>query len=78
LKARGYYDGQDDFECKILLSIRGSVLVEALCNTRVCLTPKEWRILVENELDGTTCEGLMMRFLAKAPDIIQRGRASPQ
>lgn len=76
LKARGYYDGQDDFESKILLSMRGAVLAEALCNSRICFTPDEWRRLVENKYDGITSEGLIMRSLAKLPDIILRGRSA--
>lgn len=49
-------------------------LFEALFNDRICLSRKEWSILVENELDGSTPEGRMMRCLACLPDLMQRGR----
>lgn len=73
LKARGYYNGDDEFERWIMLSLRGSVLVEALCNAKISFTPKQWKKIVENELDGSTCEGVVMSCLAKAPDLIERG-----
>lgn len=38
------------------------------------MSSSEWEALVENELDKTTCEGQMMRSLAKLPNIMQRGR----
>jgi len=76
LKTRGYYDSQDDFECQIIFSMRGAVLVEALCNPRICFTPDEWRRLVENKFDGITSEGVIVRSLAKVPDIILRGRSA--
>jgi hypothetical protein len=78
LKARQYYDPNDEFECKLVLSLRGPVLFEALCNPKISFTAKEWKRLVENELDGTTCEGQMMRCLAKAPDFMQRGKVALQ
>lgn len=49
-------------------------LFEALFNDRIRLSRKEWSILVENKLDGSTCEGRMMRCLARVPDLMQRGR----
>ena len=49
-------------------------LFEALFNDRIRFSRKEWSILVENELDGSTCEGRMMCCLARLPDLMQRGR----
>lgn len=76
LKARAYFDTRDDFECKLLLTLRGPVLFEALVNTRISFTPEEWGRLVENELDDATPEGLMIRCLARAPNLMQRGRTA--
>ncbi|KAE8444367.1 hypothetical protein EG329_000567 [Mollisiaceae sp. DMI_Dod_QoI] len=76
IKARSYYDTQDEFECKLLLSLRGPVLFEALINPKICFGPEEWSSLVANELDGTSYEGLMMHCLARAPDIMERGRTA--
>lgn len=73
LKVRAYYNTQDEFERKLLLTLRGPVLFEALINTRISFTPKEWRGIVENELDGASSEGLILRCLAHAPDLMQRG-----
>jgi hypothetical protein len=74
IKARAYYDTRDEFECKLLLSLRGPVLFESLYNTKISFTPGEWKRLVENELDGSSPEGVMMCCLARAPDLMNRGR----
>lgn len=76
LKVRAYYNPEDDFESELLLSLRGPVLFEALVNPRIQFSPRQWKILVGNQLDEGTPEGRMMRCLAKAPDLMQRGRAS--
>jgi len=75
LKARGYYNPQDDFEAMLLLSLRGPVLFEGLLNDEIRFSSSEWKILVENKLDGSTQEGQMMRCLARYPDLMQRGRS---
>jgi hypothetical protein len=41
---------------------------------KIHFSSKEWKILVENELDGSYPEGRMMCCLARLPDIIQRGK----
>lgn len=74
LKARAYYDRNDKFEATLLLALRGPVLFEALVNSKISFTPKEWRMIVENELDEDTPAALMMRCLANVPNLIQRGR----
>lgn len=38
------------------------------------MTSREWKTLVENELDGVSYEGRMMRCLARYPDLMQRGK----
>ncbi|KAK2736726.1 hypothetical protein FQN57_000574 [Myotisia sp. PD_48] len=74
LKARSYYDPNDEFESKLVLSLRGPVLFEALMNRKIKFTAFEWKTLIENHLDEGTGEGQMMRCLARAPDFMRRGR----
>jgi hypothetical protein len=90
LKVRGYYDRNNDFECKLLLALRGSVvwhvfpvqypalnykkIFGALLSDKIHLSSWDWKNIVENELDGVSCEGRMMRCLARVPDLMQRGR----
>lgn len=38
------------------------------------MTRREWKTLVENEFDGVSYEGQMMRCLARYPDLMRRGR----
>jgi hypothetical protein len=75
IKVRSYYNPRDDFEKELLLSLRGPILFEALINPKICFSPEEWKTLVESEIDEGTPEGQMMRCLAKAPSLMQRGRA---
>jgi len=49
-------------------------LFEGLVNTKIRLSSWEWKTLMENEYDGVSHEGLMMRCLARYPDLMQRGR----
>jgi hypothetical protein len=76
LKARQNFVWESDFERKLLLSLRGPVIVEALFNPRIQFTPEEWDRLVENELGGVTPEDAMMHILAQAPGLMQRGRVA--
>lgn len=46
-------------------------LFEGLYNERITLTREEWQGLIENELDGSTPEGQMMRYLAQMPYLMQ-------
>ncbi|KAK2760762.1 hypothetical protein FQN54_001998 [Arachnomyces sp. PD_36] len=74
LKARRHMTPQDDFEERILLSLRGPVLFEGLFNDRIQLSAQEWKDLIESALDKSTSEGHMMRCLARLPVIMRRGR----
>jgi hypothetical protein len=76
LKVRAYYNARDDFEKELLLSLRGPILFEALINPKIRFNPEEWKTLVESELDEGTPEGQTMRCLAKAPNIMESGKAS--
>ena len=49
-------------------------MFEGLFNDKIRFTPEEWKTLVENELDGITPEGQMMRCLARFPDFTRRGQ----
>ena len=48
----------------------------ALLSDSICLNSWEWKLIVENELDGDSGEGRMMQCLARVPDLMQRGRVA--
>ncbi len=64
LKAQAYYNLQDEFECKLLLSLEGSVLFEALINPRIHFSLQEWKTISVNDLGGCGYEVLLMGCLA--------------
>ncbi|KAK2829884.1 hypothetical protein FQN49_007166 [Arthroderma sp. PD_2] len=74
LKARRYYDPNDEFESRLVLSLRGPVVFEGLLNNKIQFTAEEWKSLVENHLDGVTAEGKMMRCIARVPGFLSRAR----
>lgn len=74
LKARGPRDAQDDFENKLLLSLRGPVLFEGIFNNRIKFQLSEWNELVLNHLDGQMPEDRLMRRLAQIPEYMHRAR----
>ena len=77
LKARGYfYPKDDEFEQKLLMSLRGPVLMEALLNDRITFnfTREEWMDLVQSKFDSPTREGRMMHCWAQMPDLMRRGK----
>ncbi|KAJ5292961.1 uncharacterized protein N7443_008914 [Penicillium atrosanguineum] len=78
LKARKSLGPRDDFEKKLFLSMRGTVLFEGVFNDRINLTPEEWTDLVKSDLDSNTPEGQMMICLSQAPDLMRRGREALQ
>jgi hypothetical protein len=51
-------------------------LFQALLSDSICLSSWEWKLIVENELDGDSYEGQMMRCLARVPNLMQRGRVA--
>ncbi|KKK21013.1 hypothetical protein ARAM_005093 [Aspergillus rambellii] len=77
LKARKSCAPRDEFERALLLSLRGPVLFEGLVNPNIQLTADEWKDMVENELDSTAPEGLILRCLSRVPDILRRARNNP-
>lgn len=74
LRARKSFSPRDDFERKLLHSLRACVLVEGLFNDKIVLSPNEWERLVGNDFDYNYPESQMMRLLAWAPDLMQRAR----
>ncbi|KAJ5515671.1 transcriptional regulator family: Fungal Specific TF, partial [Penicillium freii] len=74
LHARKNFGPRDDFERKLFLSLRGSVLFEGLYNDAIDLTPEEWDALVNNDFDQDQPSGQILRCLARAPVLIKRGK----
>ncbi|KGO61971.1 YjgF/Yer057p/UK114 family [Penicillium expansum] len=74
LHARKNFGPRDDFERKLFLSLRGSVLFEGLYNDAIDLSSEEWDTLVKNDFDQDQPEGRILRCLAQAPGLIKRGK----
>ncbi|KAJ5081657.1 transcriptional regulator family: Fungal Specific TF [Penicillium alfredii] len=74
LRARKDFGPRDEFEGKLFLSLRGSVLFEGIFNHKISLSTEEWESLVQNDLDSERPEGQMLKYLARAPGLMQRGR----
>ncbi|CAG7968232.1 unnamed protein product [Penicillium salamii] len=74
LRARKHFGPRDEFEQKLFLSLRGSVLFEGLYNDAIDLSSEEWDALVINDFDQDHPEGRILRCLAKAPVLIKRGK----
>ncbi|KAE8367517.1 hypothetical protein BDV27DRAFT_70252 [Aspergillus caelatus] len=72
LKARRNFRPRDDFEAKLLLTLRGPVLFEGLFVDSIDLSGEEYESLVESDLDAGTPDGQMMRCLARVPGIRNR------
>lgn len=93
LKARKNCAPRDAFERLLLLSLRGPVvsilhatasllltmaqLFEGLFNPNINLSPKEWKELVQSDLDAHTPEGEMLTHFSRVPDILDRVKANP-
>ncbi|PGH27724.1 hypothetical protein AJ80_00511 [Polytolypa hystricis UAMH7299] len=75
LKARRYYNPNDEFEAKIVLTLGGPVLFEGLLNPNIQFSPKEWKTLVQNHLNKDTHEGRFMYCLSRVPEFMQRIKA---
>ncbi|KAE8342990.1 hypothetical protein BDV24DRAFT_149960 [Aspergillus arachidicola] len=72
LKVRKNFRPRDDFEAKLLLTLRGPVLFEGLYVNSIDLSGAEYESLVESDLDAGTPDGHMMRCLARVPGIRER------
>ncbi|CAI7630275.1 unnamed protein product [Penicillium palitans] len=74
LRARKNFGPRDDFERKLFLSLRGSVLFEGLYNDAIDLSSEEWDALVKSDFDEDQPDGQILRCLARAPVIMKRGK----
>ncbi|GLI76182.1 hypothetical protein PoHVEF18_004453 [Penicillium ochrochloron] len=74
LKARKNFGPRNDFEAKIYMSLRGSVLFEGLFNHRIQLTEEEWDSLIVNEYDRANPEGRLLHTLSRAPGLMRRAK----
>lgn len=70
------FEGSSGTKSKTIMYLRLTQiqLFEGLFNPKINFTPWEWKKFVENELDGVSYEGRMMRCLSRIPDIMARGR----
>ncbi|RDW80927.1 hypothetical protein BP5796_05625 [Coleophoma crateriformis] len=76
LKARAFFRTQDLFERKLIFTLRGPVLFEALINPRICLSAEDWNLLVANDFDEPNDESQMIRCLAHLPGLMDRGKTA--
>ncbi|GFF24757.1 uncharacterized transcriptional regulatory protein C1327.01c [Aspergillus udagawae] len=74
LKARKNFGPRNEFEAKIYMSLRGSVLFEGLFNHRIQLSEEEWDSLIVNEYDRRNPEGRLLQTLSRAPGLMRRAR----
>ncbi|OBT64795.1 hypothetical protein VE03_06494 [Pseudogymnoascus sp. 23342-1-I1] len=73
LKARRYYNRNDEFESKLHLSLRAPVIFEGLFNPRIQFTPSEWKTLVDNHIDEGTFPGKLMRYVSQVTAMLRHG-----
>ncbi|KAI9794103.1 MAG: hypothetical protein M1833_000468 [Piccolia ochrophora] len=74
LKSRGSSGPCDEFEKKLLLTLRGPVVFEALLNDNIRFSQREWKHLVESGLKSDNIEADWFRYLARLPDLMHRCR----
>ncbi|CAI7564620.1 unnamed protein product [Penicillium crustosum] len=74
LHARRNFGPRDDFERKLFLSLRGSLLFEGLYNDAIDLSSEEWDALAKSDFDQDQPDGQILRCLARAPVIMKRGK----
>ena len=73
-KARGYTWPKDDFEAKILLSLRGSVVIQSVFLTHSYFTAEEWDGITQSSLGEGSCEEQSFRCFALYARHFQRAR----
>ncbi|RDW69802.1 hypothetical protein BP6252_08822 [Coleophoma cylindrospora] len=76
LKARAFFRTQDLFERKLIFTLRGPVLFEALINPRICFSAEDWDLLVANDFKEPNDESQMIRCLAHLPRLMDRGKTA--
>ncbi|KAK5939041.1 hypothetical protein PMZ80_008344 [Knufia obscura] len=70
---RGQLQARDEFERKLIRTLRGPVLFEALFNPNISLTEQEWDALVGCNLADSSLEGKMILCLARGASLMRRG-----
>ncbi|PSK57914.1 hypothetical protein B9Z65_9116 [Elsinoe australis] len=78
LKARGVARSKNPFEDKILLSLRGPVIMHALFTQTPLFTDEEWGELVVNPMEGYGADGRVLRTLAHFPNLLLTTRSAFQ
>ena len=89
LKMRGFSGPRDEFESKLLLTLRGPVVttlccftevhrlifqvMEALDNHNIHLSRQEWKDLIQTPLKDVDTNTAWLKCLACVPDLMQRG-----
>ncbi|MCJ1309569.1 hypothetical protein MMC25_003229 [Agyrium rufum] len=78
LKCRGYIPPRDEFEKLLMLSLRGPVVIEALCYDKVDFTRQEWQDLVQSGLENLGSDIKWLSLLSRIPELYRRCRAEWQ
>ena len=76
LKARGKRDSESDFEKKVLISLRGPILMQALLDPKIQFEYDEWIDLMMKYQGVKGHEGAIMRGWAEMPWLMDRGRVA--
>ncbi|KAF2221346.1 hypothetical protein BDZ85DRAFT_15916 [Elsinoe ampelina] len=76
LKARGHAKSRNAFEDKILLSLRGPVIMHALFTTEPLFTDEQWEELIINPIEGYGVDGRVLKTLALFPNLLLDTRAA--
>ncbi|PNS13838.1 hypothetical protein CAC42_1329 [Sphaceloma murrayae] len=76
LKARGAVKSKNEFEDKILLSLRGPVIMHALFTQEPIFTNREWEALVINPMEGHGVDGRVLRVAALLPNLLLNTRSA--
>ncbi|KAK5072819.1 hypothetical protein LTR64_000773 [Lithohypha guttulata] len=63
----------DDFEKRLLLTLRGPVIFEGLFNPRIDLSPDEWELLLFDNRKCTRRIDRILVYLADMPSCLRRG-----
>ncbi|KAI6816557.1 hypothetical protein KC340_g14991 [Hortaea werneckii] len=79
LRARGFRKPLDRFESRLLMSARGSVLVEGIFNPAIHFADDEWRRIVELDVsyESEAVEGKVLRHLASIPGLTRQAKKPP-
>ncbi|KAF4554099.1 Hypothetical protein D9617_5g069750 [Elsinoe fawcettii] len=76
LKARGHAKSRNAFEDKILLSLRGPVIMHALFTPEPLFTDAQWEELIINPIEGYGVDGRVLKTLALFPNLLLNTRAA--